>query len=391
MIRTPLHAPLPLTAAHREIIASRTAQLALALVPPKAAAPPAAAAAVSIPLTTVTMQQSFDAFINVGFAGADAVLPNLLQADSGNDCLVFPDYSAIAGLPGFDQNYQVIDGSSDATEPFGAPACQLRGPIRLPTTGANLLEVPDVVFWACTGPAANGQPTANFGTGCLAPRILGAATLQSPLACVKDYPCAEFDNEPALTVDSSGIGVGHSFINLYAAAPADYQMFAIIPGQYWMSLRPKALSIGGKATGWPGDLAASSLAFIDTGGTAVLLSDPENLIWNRSDLPAPAKLTGTIVDGSFACQATSAPVTITLGDDASSKELTYTVDTTRMPQSVQGLTLVACQTCFFMFNLPDGTPRHGMNIGGISALFNDILVDYAGAHVGFKAKPAPGA
>jgi hypothetical protein len=31
-------------------------------------------------------------------------------------------------------------------------------------------------------------------------------------------------------------------------------------------------------------------------------------------------------------------------------------------------------------------PNDGMNIGGLSALFNYILVDYAGGRVGFKPK-----
>ena len=29
-----------------------------------------------------------------------------------------------------------------------------------------------------------------------------------------------------------------------------------------------------------------------------------------------------------------------------------------------------------------------MNIGGLAALFNNVLIDYAGARVGFKPKPA---
>jgi hypothetical protein len=32
--------------------------------------------------------------------------------------------------------------------------------------------------------------------------------------------------------------------------------------------------------------------------------------------------------------------------------------------------------------------EEGMNIGGLSALFNYIVIDYAAAKVGFKAKPA---
>jgi hypothetical protein len=31
-------------------------------------------------------------------------------------------------------------------------------------------------------------------------------------------------------------------------------------------------------------------------------------------------------------------------------------------------------------------PQNGMNIGGLSALFNYLIIDYANARVGFKAK-----
>ena len=59
---------------------------------------------------------------------------------------------------------------------------------------------------------------------------------------------------------------------------------------------------------------------------------------------------------------------------------TYTVDTAGLPTSVQGLTLVMCKYNSFMMS------QQGMNIGGISALFNDILIDYSGSRVGLKPK-----
>jgi hypothetical protein len=386
-MRAALHPPVSLTPARRELLVSRSAQIAGARGRPK---PMSArgAPAVSVPLTTVTTANGFDAYVNISFRGAGGAWMGPLLVDSGNNSLIFPDYAAIAALPGFAQNYSVIE--YDIAEPWGAPACKLRGPIRLPA-GGDAFEIADCVFYACTGVTPAGERTANFGTGCLARRTLGTTDLQSPLAIVPDFPCAELDYTAAVEIEVPGAGpiiTGNSFLNLYAAAPDDYQVFDIIPGQKWMALRPKALTIGGKDTGWPGDLAASSLALIDTGGGPVFLSDPENLIWPLA-WPSAAVLPGW-VGGSYCCQATSAPLAITLAD-AAGKEFTYTVDTAKLPPLVQGLTLVACQTCSFMGRQPDGAPQNGMNVGGISALFNDILVDYATARVGFKAKAPPAA
>jgi len=53
-----------------------------------------------------------------------------------------------------------------------------------------------------------------------------------------------------------------------------------------------------------------------------------------------------------------------------------------MPASVQGLTLVMCHESQFMRG------NNGINIGGLSALFNYILIDYSLGKVGFKPKPA---
>lgn len=162
-------------------------------------------------------------------------------------------------------------------------------------------------------------------------------------------------------------------------------MIDIIKDQLWMSLRPKSLVVANTMTKWPGELATSSIAMIDTGGGPAFLSDPKKCLWAK-DWPSPAPLPGWI-GGSYCCQATSADLTITLGDEKSS-EFSYQVNTAKLPPLAKGLTLVMCQTCAFMQTHPDGTPQHGMNIGGLSALFNYILIDYAHARVGFKPKPA---
>jgi len=45
-----------------------------------------------------------------------------------------------------------------------------------------------------------------------------------------------------------------------------------------------------------------------------------------------------------------------------------------------GLTLVMCKVNDYMMG------KQGMNIGGLSALFNTILIDYGHAKVGLKPK-----
>jgi hypothetical protein len=46
---------------------------------------------------------------------------------------------------------------------------------------------------------------------------------------------------------------------------------------------------------------------------------------------------------------------------------------------------VMCEKCYYMMD------NDGMNVGGISALFNDIVVDYAAGKVGLKPKRTAGA
>ena len=340
---------------------------------------------VSIPLTTVSRAGSFDAYVNISFPGAGGTLSPDLLVDSGSNCLILPDYSALSGLPGFAQNYKVLE--YDILEPWKCPACKLRGPIRIPTSNTDFYDIPDCIFYACTGPNEKNQRTANFGSGCLGPRQLDSETVQSPIALSPDYPYAEFNYAPAHQIFEPGLGwisIGNSFLTLYKAIPDGYQMLEIIPNQPWMSLRPKKLIIAGKETEWPGALAASSIAMVDTGGGPVFLSDPEKYLW-ADDWPASAPLPSWIGD-SFACQATSADLSITLSDDKG-REFSYQVQTAKLPPLAQGLTLVMCRLCSFMENDSEGKPQNGMNIGGLSALFNYVLIDYVNARVGLKAKP----
>jgi hypothetical protein len=265
-------------------------------------------------MTTVSLSGNFDAYINVSFRGANEEPSDALLVDSGNDCLVLPSFTPIGQLPGFADNYKVL--KVDTQEPFGCPACLLRGPIRLLTEKDSFFDIEDCVFYACTGPnPKDGTYTANFGVGCLQPRELGTNDEISPLSAIPEYPFAEFDYAPSRQVNEQGAGpiiVSNSFLNLYKTLPDRYQnrMFEILKGLGWMSLRPKSLAIAGEKTDWPGHRAEKSIAMIDTGGGPVFLSDPDQSLWTKefstsTGLPA-------WVAGSYCCQAINADLAITL-------------------------------------------------------------------------------
>ena len=78
------------------------------------------------------------------------------------------------------------------------------------------------------------------------------------------------------------------------------------------------------------------------------------------------------------CESTRAAVSVSLGDTTGS--YSYTIDDNFLPIATRGITLVMCRKNNYMMG------QRGMNIGGISALVNYILIDYANARVGLKAK-----
>jgi hypothetical protein len=205
--------------------------------------------------------------------------------------------------------------------------------------------------------------------------------MRSPLSFDVNFPLAEFNYAPAAqvftTASQPNVSQG-STLTLYKSMPQGYQTFNIIKNCFWMSLQPKSLGIGTTNTGWPG--VRPSIAMIDTAGGPVFLSDPDGYLYNRA-WPDPVNTPEWASYGSVACQSTKDQLTIALGDQTNS--FSYTIDTSTLPVAVQGLTLVMCARCYYMMNYP------GMNIGGISALFNYILIDYASARVGLKSKTVP--
>ncbi len=378
-----LHAPVLESQSDRDTLARQMSPISaeFAAHMTTLAVPAAPAASISIPLTTVSRDGNFDACINISYRGAPASLAVPLTVDSGYFSLIVPDFDVIAALPNFTTDYAIL--ADKATEPWECPAKILRGPIRLPTQTGGVHEIPNCVFYACTGPNKKNERTANFGAGCITPwGRVGDITLQSPLSFDPVYRYAEFNYVPAsqiFTATNQAYLARGSLLTLYRTMPPGYRMFDIIRNLAWMSLIPHSLSIGAVHTDWPGLLGLPPIAMVDTGGGPVFLSDPNAAVYTTPwpDLvPSPPWTS----PGSLPCESTKQAITIEVGDIASA--YSYRIDTTPLPPPVQGLTLVMCEACEFMRR------NQGMNLGGISALFNTILIDFATNKVGFKAKPA---
>jgi hypothetical protein len=380
MNRSPpaLHSPIVTPQEYKSLVAPRLSSIAAARQRSAAAIPraPAPTASVNIPLTTVSLQGNFDAMIHITYPGSNGPAVELL-VDSGNSSLIVPRYEDISGLPNFERDYTVL--AQDVRKPWQCPANILNGPIQIPMQGGGVYEIPKCVFYACTGPNSTGDLTANFGTGCISPwQSNGGIVMQSPLSFDANCPFAEFNYAPAeqlLTAANQPSVDESSVLTLYKVMPPSYQIFNIKKNCLWMSLIPRSLRIGDTLTGWPGTLP--SIAMIDTGGGPVFLSDPENYVYARTWPDLTTNPDWTSPD-SISCQSTFDEITITIGDENAS--FAYTIDTSALPKTVQGLTLVMCENCSYMMG------NNGMNIGGLSALFNYLLVDYASARIGLKRK-----
>jgi hypothetical protein len=344
------------------------------------AAPPAS---VNIMLSTVSLDSSFDAYLYVSFVGTapDTRVPLLL--DSGNTVLVVPRWEHIAAIPNWQASYAIL---GQAPEPWGCPANVVRGPIQIATETGEPFVIESCVFYACTANSAQtGSRTSNFGAGCIQPWSASGwntpagipVTIESPLSYAVGYSFAEFDYATADKVfnPSNPQGVSEeSTLRIYNAPPNGYQFLQLVPGCPWMALRPKQLQIAGTVTGWPAPNMAA-IAMIDTGGTSVYLSDPTGLVYATA---WPAQVGNpSWASGSTSCVSTRSSLQIELGDDQGAS-FAYEINETALPPSAQGLTLVMCQMNEFM------RQQYGMNIGGLSVLATQIIVDYGSARVGFR-------
>ncbi|TAJ38028.1 MAG: hypothetical protein EPO55_16990 [Reyranella sp.] len=339
---------------------------------------------IAIRLTTVSTDGGFDSYIQLRCPLPRAlrvVQPDLL-VDSGNATLIVPYGEQLTEANG----YQLL---GTTTEPWGAPAKVVQGPIQIPTTDGTFYEIANCVFYACTGNNMYGTRTANFGLGCLSPwssqrgnvPLPGKPPLQAPLSYNASYPCVEVVFAPARTMfadDGSLTLTDGSLMMLYPSQPKGFTTMAITPNLGWMSVIPTSLAIGGQATQWPGPPAFYICAVIDTGGTSAYLGDPNNLVWDKTwpeSVTCPAWAGGSVPAPS----CTAARLDIGLAQSGGSPSYAYTIDTHLLPASVQGLTLVMYQNGGQY--MPYG--NDSINTGGITALFNRILIDYANAQVGF--------
>jgi hypothetical protein len=377
-----LHPGVITTDQERDLVRAKIASLAAAR--PEAVAPPIAAGApVSIRLTTVSRHGNFDATIQVQFPrSSGGPLQQTLLVDSGNAQMIIPDGEALVGVAG----YTVL---GQAKEPWGCPANVMRGPVQIVAVDGSVYQIPNCVFYACTGNNQHGKRTANFGTGRISPwsangwnKPWPGVTMQSPLSYNTAYPYAEFVYAPAAAMLSATEKVlvnDGSMLILRSAAPSGFTMLDIIQNLEWMSVVPASLAIGGTATGWPGNVSAP-IAMIDTGGGPVFLSDPNGYVYAKKwpdTVTCPAW-----TSSSQSCNCISERLQLGLKASGGAASYGYTIDTNAMPPSVRGLTAVMCKVNAFMMH------RQGMNVGGITALFNRILIDYAGTKVGLAPKYA---
>jgi hypothetical protein len=342
---------------------------------------------IKIPLSTVSRVGTFDALISLRFGIPGNSVDVRLIVDSGNDTLILPSFDAIKALPNFATEYTIL--SECIQEPYRCPAKLLRGPIVIPTSAGDF-RIENCSFFVCTGPNSDQLTTYNFGTGWISQwenftdKFGKTFTVLPPLRTgAKPYRYVEFDYAPAAAV-MTGEGelkvAGGSILTLMNDPPPGYQMFDITRGSdaWWMSVKVRSLTIGQKRTGWPGTGTSYPMAMVDTGGGPVLLSDPDGLLYptvwpEQVELPDWASASTPSL-----CQAIKYPLEIEIGDGNS--WFSYRIDTTSLPAPVQDLTLVLCKDCSFMQG------NRGMNIGGISVLFNYILIDNVLGKVGFKSK-----
>jgi hypothetical protein len=383
IVRKALHAAVLQTPFHHDVVAEKIGsqvEASTRAFPRRAAIGPS----IQIPLSTISRACNFDAYISLRFGNPQRSIMVSLVADSGNDTLVLPSFDDIKALPNFPADYTVL--SESIHEPFRCPAKLLHGPIVIPTPQGDF-RIEGCDFFACTGQIGPQGPTANFGTGWISRWTTFTDdsqkkfTVRPPLRTgANPYRYLEFDYAAAATVLSCGdapmVAPG-SKLTLTNTAPAEYQMFEIAkgPNDWWMSIQVRSLTIGGTKVDWPGP--PYPMAMVDTGGGPVLLSDPDGYFY-KTTWPDSVDLPTWIDTSSSLCQAVKDPLVMEIGDGNS--WLSYPIDTSKLPETVQDLTLVLCKDCSYLQG------NAGVNIGGISALSNLILIDNHLGQVGFKSK-----
>jgi hypothetical protein len=391
LFRPALHAPLTTNLSHiamlEDAFDDARASLTSALGPAPAphVAPAAGAHQVSIRMVTAFAKANFDSVIFARFRGGKLVG---LVADSGNTSLIMPGFEDLQLLPNFRTDYQILtevdDHGRQLQDPWRLDAVLVRGPIEIPTADNTVLTIPDCVFYALK--KTDKTPSNNFGLGIIASwtKIRGFE-VRPPLTYLSGYRYLEVDlADVPLPASEAPSTSQDSLLTLYTSQPDGYKMLKTDPHAQWMAVTPEVLTIAGHPTGWPRQNAdPKPIAMIDTGGTQTFLSDPGHDTRNALAMAAP----GTIPCWARNCPgnlpstnpaATKSPIGITLGDGSAT--WSYTVDLSALPATDRDTSLVVCDECGYMMGVP------GMNIGGLSMLFNSLLIDQTGGRVGFKRK-----
>lgn len=375
-----LHPQLFTTDQHRDLVRSKIA--ALAAGRPKGAARPfAAGASLSVPITTVSMGTNFDSFIDVYFPNPNGPpIQSTLLVDSGNNNMIIPNGDDLVGVPGY-----TILGT--APSPFtSCPSNIVRGPLLINAIEGTY-QIDNCVFYACTPKSSTDVPEANFGMGKINPWTASHpwndplpnkpnVILQSPLSYAIDYPYAEVIFQPSGIFSSTAgmVGSSESMIVMHATAPSGYTMLSTVQNLAWMSVVPTSFAIDDTTTGWPGNVS-SPIAMIDTGGGPVLLSDPNGYVWPKTWPFEVDKCPGW-TRSSKDCNCIAALLQVSLAAASGSGTYAYTINPFAQPIAEWGLTAVMCEKNQFMRG------HQGMNVGGITFLFNRLLIDYSGAQVG---------
>ena len=195
--RPSLHPPVVASEEDMKLAETRFSEL-LATRPPATGEVDATSGFIEIPLTTISMGGNFDSYISVGprsASGEAQFIPLLF--DTGNTVLVLPEWEAIAALPDWQSNYQVL---CNGYEPWGCPANVVKGPIQIMTQRGQIYTLQDCIFYACTGVPKKGDTrTANFGAGRVSSptNVCTDQQMLTPLMYNMSRPYAEINLAPS--------------------------------------------------------------------------------------------------------------------------------------------------------------------------------------------------
>ena len=121
-----------------------------------------------------------------------------LVVDTGNSFPILPSWATISAVRDWQATYTVLTEGPDFTEPWGAPAKLVQGPLEITARNGSVFAMENCIFYACTGDApGDTAPTANFGAGCLTRYgAIDGWTLKPAQTYNPAFPYAAFDFAP---------------------------------------------------------------------------------------------------------------------------------------------------------------------------------------------------